>query len=508
MQVKAGVDGIVPVGTTGESATVDYEEHIRIIALSVKFGGGKIKVIAGTGGNSTKEAIYLTQEAEKVGADGSLQVAPYYNKPTQEGLFQHFHAVARCTKLPIILYSIPGRCGIEIGVDTVNRLAHDSVNIVGIKEAGGNPDRVSQLRAALGHKFTILCGDDSLTLPFMAVGAQGVVSVASNVIPREVAHMVRAYSTGNTSLALKLHDKFYPLFKDLFIETNPGPVKAALAMMGMMDDEFRLPLVPISSASREKAAENDEGVWSSEMTRVIITGAKGRMGKALIACAPQHRDIEVVGQIDQGDDLTSVIGRGDVVIDFSSHTATPGIAGLCAKHGKALVVGTTGHSDEAKSQISNFKSQIPIVLSSNFSTGVNTLFWLTRKAAEILGPGYDLEVLEMHHRLKKDAPSGTAKSLAEILADVRKQQLARVARHGREGIVGERTAEEIGIHSVRGGDVVGDHTVIFAANGERVELTHKASSRDTFANGALRAAVWVAKQKSGLYDMQNVLGLT
>ncbi len=252
MQIRAGVDGIVPVGTTGESATLDYEEHIRVISLAVKFAAGKLKVVAGTGGNSTKEAIYLTQLAEKVRADASLQVAPYYNKPTQEGLFQHFHAVARSTKLPIILYSIPGRCGIEIAVDTVNRLAHDSVNIVAIKEAGGNPDRVSQLRAALGQKFAVLSGDDSLTLPFMAVGAQGVVSVASNVIPREVAHMVRAYSSGNTTLALKLHEKFYPLFKDLFIETNPGPVKAALAMMGLIQDEFRLPLVPISAASREK----------------------------------------------------------------------------------------------------------------------------------------------------------------------------------------------------------------------------------------------------------------
>src|SRR5579864_47759 len=178
MQIKAGVDGIVPVGTTGESPTLNYEEHIKIIALSVKFAAGKIKVLAGTGGNSTSEAIYLTQHAEKAGADGSLQVAPYYNKPTQEGLFQHFHAVARATKLPIMLYSIPGRCGIEIAVETVNRLAHDSVNIVGIKEAGGDADRVSQLRAALGVNFTILSGDDSLTLPFMSVGAKGVISVA------------------------------------------------------------------------------------------------------------------------------------------------------------------------------------------------------------------------------------------------------------------------------------------------------------------------------------------
>lgn len=243
------------------------------------------------------------------------------------------------------------------------------------------------------------------------------------------------------------------------------------------------------------------------MTKIIITGSKGRMGKALLACAPSHHELEVVGQIDQGDDLAAVLTRGDVVIDFSLHSATLGIAELCAQRGKALVIGTTGHNDTERVQISNCKSQIPIVWASNYSTGVNTLFWLTRKAAEILGPGYDREVVEMHHRLKKDAPSGTAKSLAEILAHARKQQLPEIARHGREGIVGERTAEEIGIHSLRGGDVVGDHTVIFANNGERVELTHKASSRDTFANGALRAAAWVAKQKPGLYDMQDVLGL-
>jgi len=243
------------------------------------------------------------------------------------------------------------------------------------------------------------------------------------------------------------------------------------------------------------------------MTKLIIAGSKGRMGRALLACVAHFPDLQVVGQIDQGDDLRAVIGQGDVVIDFSSHSATPGIAALCAEHKKAMVIGTTGHSDEGRARIAGFTSQIPVVLSSNFSTGVNALFWLTRKAAEILGPNFDLEVVEMHHRLKRDAPSGTAKTLAEILADVRHQQLERVVRHGRSGIVGERTATEIGVHSLRGGDVVGDHTVVLAASGERVELTHKASSRDTFANGALRASLWVVKQKPGLYDMQDVLGL-
>lgn len=249
-QIASGVDGIVPVGTTGESPTLSFEEHVRVIELSVKFASGKVKILAGTGANSTSEAVYLTRAAENAGADGSLQVAPYYNKPTQDGLFHHFHSIARATRLPIILYSIPGRCGVEIGVETVHRLAHDSLNVVGIKEAGGHPDRVSLLRSVLGKNFTILSGDDSLTLPFMAVGAQGVISVASNVIPKEVCQMVKAYASGKSDAALKIHEKYYPLFKDLFIETNPIPVKAALAMMGLIEEEYRLPLVAMAPKNR------------------------------------------------------------------------------------------------------------------------------------------------------------------------------------------------------------------------------------------------------------------
>ena len=252
LQVRGGVDGIVPVGTTGESPTLDYDEHIRVVELAVKFGAGRVPVLAGTGGNSTAEAIELTRRAEKAGADGSLQVAPYYNKPSAEGLYQHFAAVARSTRLPLVLYSIPGRCGIEIPVDVVRRLAAEHPTVVGIKEAGGNPDRVSQLRAACGPRFTILSGDDALTLPFMSVGAHGVVSVASNVDPKRVAAMVRAYAAGDVRRALRLHDRLHPLFKDLFVETNPVPVKAALAMMGLMGESVRLPLAPLQPSSRER----------------------------------------------------------------------------------------------------------------------------------------------------------------------------------------------------------------------------------------------------------------
>ena len=257
-QVKSGVDGIVPVGTTGESPTLSYEEHIEVVARAVEFAAGLVTVMAGTGGNSTKEAVYLTQEAEKAGADASLQVAPYYNKPTQEGLYQHFKTIANETELPIVLYSIPGRCGIEIGVETVQRLAGACKNIVGIKEAGGAPDRVSQLRAALGPKFVILSGDDSLTLPFMAVGADGVVSVASNVVPKEVSQMVRLFADGNSRAALKVHAKLFPLFRNLFIETNPIPVKAALVMKGLIEEEYRLPLVKMQAKNRDILKETLE----------------------------------------------------------------------------------------------------------------------------------------------------------------------------------------------------------------------------------------------------------
>ena len=261
-QIKGGVDGIVPVGTTGESPTLDYGEHIRVIESAIAFAAGRIKVLAGTGGNSTSEAVYLTKAAAEAGADGSLQVAPYYNKPTQEGLFQHFKAIADATKLPLMLYSVPGRCGVEIAVETVKRLAASCPTVVGIKEAGGNPDRVSQLRAALRDDFTILCGDDSLTLPFMAVGADGVVSVASNIIPREIAQMVTAFVAGKLQAAQNLHQKFFSLFKNLFIETNPIPIKAALAMLGEIEEEYRLPLVPMGANNREvlKATLHECGI--------------------------------------------------------------------------------------------------------------------------------------------------------------------------------------------------------------------------------------------------------
>lgn len=241
--------------------------------------------------------------------------------------------------------------------------------------------------------------------------------------------------------------------------------------------------------------------------RLLINGAKGRMGQAVMACAADEPGVEIGAAIDVGDDLASALPRCAVAIDFSHHSTLEFILARCVEKQKGLVIGTTGHSDIQLASIEHAAQQIPIVHAPNFSVGVNTLFWLTRKAAEILGPSFDLEVVEMHHRHKKDAPSGSAKRLAEILADVRGLSYQSDARHGRQGITGERTATEIGVHALRGGDVVGDHTVIFAAIGERVELAHKASSRETFARGSLRAALWLQGKPAGLYDMQDVLGL-
>jgi 4-hydroxy-tetrahydrodipicolinate reductase len=239
--------------------------------------------------------------------------------------------------------------------------------------------------------------------------------------------------------------------------------------------------------------------------RILVNGAKGRMGQALLACAPQM-GLVVTAALDAGDDLGSRLPEADVIIDFSSHTATHSVIDAAIAQNKMLVVGTTGHSPEEKRELLQRASKIPCVWSGNYSVGVNLLFALTRRAASLLGPDYDAEVIEMHHRFKKDAPSGTAARLLEIILDERKLA-ATALRHGRQGITGERSSSEVGMHALRGGDVVGDHTVMFAALGERLELTHKASDRSIFARGALRAAVWVADQRPGVYDMQDVLGL-
>ncbi len=254
-QIAAKITGIVPVGTTGESPTLDTEEHIEVIRLAVEFAAGRCEVIAGTGANATSEAIELTEAAEKLGATGSLQVCPYYNKPSQEGLYQHFRAIAESTELPIMLYSVPGRSSIEIAPETAARLAADCPTIVAIKEAGGSVDRVNQLVQALPEGFGILSGDDPLTLPFFAAGANGLVSVAANLVPEVIVELVNSCLAGDFAAALALQKKYYPLMRGLMsIDVNPVPIKAAVALQGHCTDEFRLPLVGLSSSGNEQLA--------------------------------------------------------------------------------------------------------------------------------------------------------------------------------------------------------------------------------------------------------------
>jgi 4-hydroxy-tetrahydrodipicolinate synthase len=251
-QIAAEITGLVAVGTTGESPTLTHEEKEKVIQRAVKIANGRCKLLAGTGTNSTRDAIEATKFAEKAGVDGALLVAPYYNKPSQEGLFRHFKAIADKTSLPIMLYNIPGRCSVDIGPDTVVRLAESCRNIVSIKEASGSVGRVGELRRRLPKEFTIFSGDDSLTLPFIAVGAVGVVSVASNLFPAEICALVRACESGDFKSAENLHRKMFSLFKDLFIEPNPVPAKTALAWRGAMSAEVRLPLCEMTEANQTR----------------------------------------------------------------------------------------------------------------------------------------------------------------------------------------------------------------------------------------------------------------
>jgi len=251
-QIAAGITGLIAVGTTGESPTLTHDEKHEIIQHTIKIATGRCQVIAGAGTNSTRDSIEAAKFAEKAGADGALLVAPYYNKPSQEGLFRHFKAIADATKLPVMLYNIPGRCGVDILPDTVIRLAESCRNIVSIKEASGSVERVAELRRRLPNEFTILSGDDGLTLPFMSVGAAGVVSVFSNLFPAELCALVRACESGDFKSAESLQRKMGPLFKDLFIEPNPVPVKTALAWRGVMSFEVRLPLCEMTDANEAR----------------------------------------------------------------------------------------------------------------------------------------------------------------------------------------------------------------------------------------------------------------
>jgi 4-hydroxy-tetrahydrodipicolinate synthase len=250
--VTHGTDGIVPCGTTGESPTLSHDEHRRVVELVIEVARGRVPVVAGTGSNSTAEAIALTRHAQQAGAAGALVVNPYYNRPTQEGLYRHFRAVAEAAPIPILVYNIQGRTAVNVETATLARLVHDCANIVGVKEASGSLDQMSQVVAACGPSFTVLSGDDNLTLPLLAIGGRGVISVIANIVPRDTADMVHAALDGDWKRARELHYRLFPLARAAFLETNPIPIKEAMAMAGMIEPEFRLPMCRMGDANRDK----------------------------------------------------------------------------------------------------------------------------------------------------------------------------------------------------------------------------------------------------------------
>ena len=252
LHIKHGTDAIIPCGTTGESPTLSHDEHRRMVEITVAAAAGRIPIIAGTGSNSTAEAIDLTKHAERAGANGALVVNPYYNKPTQEGLYLHFRAVAEASSLPIILYNIQGRTGVNVETDTLARIVRECPTIVGVKEASGSLDQMSQVILACGPDFSVLSGDDNITLPLLAIGGRGVISVIANIVPRETSDMVHAALDGDWKRARELHYKLFPLARAAFLETNPIPIKEAMAMVGMLEPEFRLPMCRMGDANREK----------------------------------------------------------------------------------------------------------------------------------------------------------------------------------------------------------------------------------------------------------------
>jgi 4-hydroxy-tetrahydrodipicolinate synthase len=250
--IKNGTSGIVPCGTTGESATLSFDEHDHVVEVTIDQTKKRIPVIAGTGSNSTEEAIMLTKHAEKSGADASLQVSPYYNRPTQKGLYEHFKAIAESVDIPIILYNIASRTGVNIEPETIAKLSRDCKNIVGVKEASGSLDQMSRIKALCGPNFDLISGDDSLTLPVLSIGGTGIISVVANIVPRDVADLVSEFEKGNMKKAQEIHYKLLPLIKAMFIETNPIPVKTAMGLLGMCEPDLRLPLCAMSAENLEK----------------------------------------------------------------------------------------------------------------------------------------------------------------------------------------------------------------------------------------------------------------
>ncbi len=537
-QIEHGATGLVPCGSTGESATLSHDEHDRVIELVIEAAGARIPVIAGTGSNNTQEAIRLTRHAKDAGASAALIISPYYNKPTQRGLYLHFKAIADAVDIPIVLYNIASRTAVNIEPETIAQLVADCPTIIAVKESSGNLEQMSRILQLTKRRVTLLSGDDSLTLPVLSIGGTGVISVVSNLVPRDVAAMVSAYERGDRKAAIEWHDRLLPLIRAMFIETNPAPVKTAMGLLGMIDPELRLPLCAMSDANQQRLRDEldayglfakgkaraqrpparsgrrvarNGGSAMAEAVSIAIPGCGGRMGQRIAALALQDSGMKLAAGLEAkghaliGRDLGDVLGAArlgiavtddaeaalrsaDILIDFTRPEPTMEHVQVARRLRRGIVIGTTGFSDAQQTAIRDAAKEIPVLLSPNMSVGVNLLFELVQTAARRLGLRYDVEIVEAHHRAKQDAPSGTAKRLAQAAADGRGQQ-----------------PQDVPVHAIRAGDIVGDHTVLFAGPFERLELTHRAHGRDAFAIGALSAARFLRGQRAGLYDMSHVL---
>ena len=523
-QIDGGINGLVPCGTTAEAATMSEGEQLAVVETVVDQAAGRVPVVAGTGSNDTAKTVrYTRRMSEIAGVDAALVVVPYYNKPSQAGLIAHFRAVADEGGLPVVLYNVPGRTSCSLTPESTAVLA-EHPNIIAIKDATADMVVATRIRELCGRNLTLLSGDDFTTLPLLSVGGSGCISVVSNLDPGAMSELCAAAAAEAWDRARQLHMFIQPLARALFADANPIPLKTAAAMLdgALVSSDCRC-YRPRQNCrpdcgSRCTATGCCKVSMMSDPVRVAVVGAAGRMGEQLLRVAPQCaatiaavvvRDDEEKARVDHHavfttGSLTKALEVADVVVEFTGPSGFAHTLQTCVHAGTPFVSGTTGLQDQHLEQLDEAATSIPVLWAPNFSMGVAVTERIVELAAAALRD-FDIEIVEAHHRRKVDAPSGTALFLGEAAARGRSAALEDVAQWQRHGQVGPRTDPEIGFQVVRGGDIVGEHTVLLCGMGERVEITHRASDRGIFARGALRAAKWLSHQPAGRYAMRDVL---
>ena len=510
-QIDQGDNALVICGTTGESSTLSDAEHRRAIAFACERVNGRVPVIAGTGSNETAYAVELTKSACADGADAVLVVTPYYNKTTQNGLVAMYNTIADASTKPVILYNVPSRTGIGIQPETYVKLAQHP-NIAAIKEANSDISKIVETFALVGDQLDIYSGNDDQIVPILSMGGQGCISVLSNVVPKETVAITDQFFAGNVAEAARLQCQFMPLIRSLFCESNPIPVKAAMSALGFCENYLRLPLVPMEQDHYETMLQRmrELGLQVGERTarplNIIVNGALGRMGQEVCRLV-QEEGPTLAARVDRsGTDgcyahLADYTGPADVVIDFSNHACAGELMAYCVGRNLPLVAATTGYTEEEFQAIRAGAEKVPVFQSYNMSFGVALLVRLVGQAAAIFG-GCAVESVEAHHNRMADAPSGTALLLADAVKAQRPDAEYVFGRHGQH----KRQPNEIGIHSLRMGNVVGEHEVIFSTDSQTITLKHQAHDRALFAEGALTAAAFLVGKPAGLYHMDDLLG--